>query len=60
MPPATTLPTPIDDAVLKTTNTGVKKPAQKKKTKNNGFKNRNARMALQKMHAFCESTSLKP
>lgn len=54
MSPNTTSPAPIDDAALKGTDAGVKKPAQKKKTKNNGFKNKNARVALRKMHAFCE------
>lgn len=54
MPPNINSPAPTDDAAIKGTDAGVKKPAPKKKIKNNGFKNKNARVALQKMHVFCE------
>ncbi|OSS53479.1 hypothetical protein B5807_00362 [Epicoccum nigrum] len=41
------------DATLKRTDAGVKKPAQKKKSKTNGSRhNQKAKLALQKMHAF--------
>jgi hypothetical protein len=48
----------VNDTALKGTNAGVKKPAQKKKSKNNGSRhNQKAKLALQKMHAFCTSQS---
>ena len=48
----------VNETALKSTNAGVKKSAQKKKSKNNGSKhNQKAKLALQKMHAFCTSQS---
>lgn len=71
MSPTTSSPAPLDetalkvtdaarkvtDAALKSTDARVTKPMQKKKVKSNGFKNNNARVALRKMHVFCESIS---
>lgn len=57
-PPAS--PAAINDTALKPTSSGVKKPAQKKKKKpnNDGIRhNQKAKIALRKMHAFCESAS---
>ncbi|KAF1365223.1 hypothetical protein EJ07DRAFT_171124 [Lizonia empirigonia] len=51
-PKATDAALKVTDAVLQATDAGVKKPVQKKKVKNNGFKNNNARQALRKMHVF--------
>ena len=56
--PESTSSAAVNDTALKGTNAGVKKPAQKKKSKNNGSKhNQKAKLALQKMHAFCASQS---
>lgn len=58
MPPASSppaSPAAIDDTALKPTNSGVKKPAQKKKPKNDGSRHtQKAKLALRKMHAFCK------
>ncbi|KAH6616502.1 hypothetical protein C7974DRAFT_416631 [Boeremia exigua] len=59
MPPSTspapaspTSPQP-DTTVLKPTNSGVKKPASKKKAKNDGGRHtQKAKLALRKMHVF--------
>lgn len=48
-----TSPAAVDDMALKSTNAGVKKPAQKK-TKKAGFKtSQKAKVALQKINDFC-------
>lgn len=55
MAPTTAEPVTPISAAPKGTEAGVKKPTQKKKAKNNGFRNQNSRKALRKMHAFCAS-----